>query len=523
MSDGGKPAGKVYLVGAGPGDEGLLTLRAKECIEAADVIVYDRLVNERILSYARRDAERIYVGKSPDRHTLKQEEINDVLSAKAAEGKTVARLKGGDPFLFGRGGEEALHLAERGIPFEVLPGVTSAISAPAYAGIPVTQRGITSTLAIVTGHEDPTKEESDIDWERISGAGTMVFLMGVKNLPLIAEKLTACGKPPTTPAALIRNGTTTIQQTLTGTLADIAEKAERAGFAAPAVIVVGEVVSLRERINWFETLPLFGRRIVITRSRTQASELARSLRVLGAEVAEFPTIRIEPPSDPGPLRKAARELSDYDWIVFTSVNGVDSFFKELHAQGLDSREFKGVSVCAIGPATASGLARFGINADLIPERFVAESVLEAFDGTAGVSGKRLLLPRADIARELLVEELERRGARVAEVTAYRTVLDERSRDLVPDLFESGYADMITFSSSSTVTNFCKLVGPDRLRQIKGMSYLASIGPITSETLRGHGLEVDVEAETYTIPGLVRAIAAFFAGVPGRKARKGDAG
>jgi uroporphyrinogen III methyltransferase/synthase len=510
MSENAKPkVGTVYLVGAGPGDPGLLTVRGRDLLATADVVVYDQLASDKVVAMARVGAERIYVGKKAGRHSLPQEKINVLLAEKALAGKSVVRLKGGDPFVFGRGGEEALVLVERGVPFEVVPGVTAATAVPAYAGIPVTHRGYTATLGLVTGHEDPTKDSSDIDWKTLAEMGTLVFYMGVKNLPVICGKLIEHGRGEGTPAALIREGTLPSQRTLVGTLATLPGLAVEAGFKPPSLIVVGEVVQLRDQLRWIEDRPLHGKRIVVTRTREQASDLVKLLEGLGAEVVEFSTIRIDPPADPQPLRHAIRHLRGFDWVVFTSVNGVESFFRELHLQGHDARHLAGVKACAIGPATSLKLAEQGVAADLMPEKFVAEAVLDAMTAKENLTGKRVLLPRADLARETLPEGLRAAGAVVEEVDAYRTVVDDRSAGEVPEKIEGGQVDMVTFTSSSTVTNFCALLGPERVERLKGMVALASIGPVTTETIRAHGLAADVSAEVHTIPGLVDAIAAYY--------------
>lgn len=501
----------VYLVGAGPGDPGLITVRGLECIRRADVLVYDYLASERLVREARPEAERIYVGKRAGAHTLEQDEIHALLVEKGKEGKTVVRLKGGDPFVFGRGGEEALALAEAGIPFEVVPGVTSGIAGPAYAGIPVTHRGLSSMVTMITGHEDPTKEKSDLDWERIAGAkGTLVFFMGVRNLPGIVERLIAQGRDPGTLVALVRWGTTVRQETLVGTLVDIEEKAERRGFGPPALIVVGEVVGLRDRLNWFERRPLFGRTIVVTRSRAQASELVERLEEFGAEAIEVPTIRMEDPEDWSPVDGAISGLDRFDWIVFTSVNGVDRFFGRLFALGKDVRYLGGVRCCAIGPATAERIACYHVQADLRPEKYVAESILQAFKEVGDLSGTRVLLPRTDRARETLPEGLRALGAEVEEVIVYRTVPVEGCPEEVVEQFERGEVDAVTFTSSSTVRNFVEMVGTDRARRWLKDVLVASIGPITTGTARNLGIEVGVEAEEYTVSGLVEAIREYFA-------------
>ena len=500
----------VYLVGAGPGDSGLITVRGLECIRKADVVLYDYLVNERLIGEVRPTTERIYVGKQAGAHTLKQDEINAVLIEKAREGKTVVRLKGGDPFVFGRGGEEALTLAKAGIPFEVVPGVTSGIAGPAYAGIPVTHRGLSSMITMVTGHEDPTKEESDLDWERIAGVkGTLVLFMGVRNLPRIIKRLIDHGRDPKTPVALIRWGTTVRQETLVGTLADIREKAEHRGFKPPALIVVGEVVGLRDALSWFERRALFGRKIVVTRSRTQASELTKRLEALGAEAVEVPTIRIEEPEDWHAVDKAISELASFDWIVFTSVNGVDRFFERLFVRGEDVRHLREVRCCAIGPATAERLAYYHVQADLKPKQYVAESIVEAFKRMGNLRGRRALLPRADLARETLPRGLRELGLEVEEVIVYRTVPVEQCKGEVAERFERGEIDAVTFTSSSTVRNFVGMVGAERAGVWLKDVLVASIGPVTTRTAQDLGIEVGIEAEEYTIPGLVEAIREYF--------------
>jgi len=500
----------VYLVGAGPGDPGLITVKGRECIEAADVVIYDYLAAPSLLKHASANAELIYVGKKGGDHTLPQGEINALIVAKARENKVITRLKGGDPFVFGRGGEEAEVLVEAGIPFEIVPGVTSAVAAPAYAGIPLSHRKLTSTIAFVTGHEDPSKESSGIDWATLArGIGTLVFFMGVKNLPRIVAELTRHGRPPETPVALVRWGTTPQQVTVSGTLADIAARVKQAGLKAPAIIVVGEVVGLRERLKWFETRPLLGKRIVVTRSRDQASNLVRALSDLGAECLECPTIQVVAPDDVGPLDRAIAELSTFDWIVFTSVNGVSWFFKRLFACGKDVRALGRLRTAAIGPATAERLKHFGLESDLVPETFRAEAIVAAFRREP-IRGKAILLPRAQEARQILPEELAAMGASVREVAAYKTEpASPDARELVERL-ELGAVDLITFTSSSTVKNFRALLPADRLSDLTAGVPAACIGPITADTARELGFDVRVEAIDYTIPGLVESILAHYA-------------
>lgn len=513
-----KHRGKVYLIGAGPGDPGLLTLKGKACLEAAEVVVYDRLASDRLLAYARPGAELIYVGKESSRHAMRQEEINALLVRLAREGKIVARLKGGDPFVFGRGGEEAESLRNEGLEFEVVPGVTSSIAAPAYAGIPVTHRGVASSFAVITGHEDPTKAVSAIHWEKLStGIDTLVFLMGMENLPGIVAQLTAHGRPADTPVGLVRWGTTVDQEVLTGTLADIVARAEAEQFGSPAVIVVGEVVNLRPVLSWFEKKPLFGRRVVVTRSRAQASKLSERLLELGAEPFEFPAIQVAPPEDGEPLRRAAAGVGTYDWVIFTSANGVETFFAALDEQGGDARALGCTKVAAIGSETAAALAARGIRADAVPGEFRAEGVLALFPER--LDGVRILLARAAEAREVLPEELRRRGAEVDDVAAYRTVPGEGARRAgrLQEMLAAGEVDAVTFTSSSTVRNLLAMLGGESAEgraeavRLLNRTTLASIGPVTTKTAREAGLNVQVEAAEYTIAGLVEALTGHFQG------------
>ncbi|CAB1063375.1 Uroporphyrinogen-III methyltransferase (EC / Uroporphyrinogen-III synthase (EC [Olavius sp. associated proteobacterium Delta 1] len=496
---------KVYLVGAGPGDPGLITVKGKECIETAEVVIYDYLAAPALLNYAPQDADIIYVGKKGGHHTLSQDEINALIVEKAKAGFRVCRLKGGDPFIFGRGGEEAEVLVAKDIPFEVVPGVTSAVAAAAYAGIPLTHRKLTATLAFVTGHEDPHKESSSIDWESLGrGIGTLVFFMGVKNLPDITQKLIAHGKSPDTPVALIRWGTTPGQQTVTGTLDDIAERVKKAGLKAPAIIVVGDVVQLRENLKWFETRPLLGKRIVVTRAREQASDLVKQLADLGAECLEYPTIKVIPAADTDPLTDAIGSLCTYDWIVFTSVNGVKFFFERLFALGLDVRALNHLHTAAIGPVTSQRLRTFGLNSDILPKNYRAEAVVEAFR-KEDLKGKKVLLPRAAEARPVLPVELRKMGAEVDEVTAYLTENVSDNADLLIDQLTNKRIDLITFTSSSTVKNFKALLPSESIKDLLDGVAIASIGPITTDTAKELGFEVHITAHTYTIAGLCDAI------------------
>ena len=502
--------GYVYLVGAGPGDPGLITMKGLECIRKADVVVYDYLASPILLKHAGEDAELIYVGKKGGDHTLSQDGINALIVDKALSGKVVTRLKGGDPFVFGRGGEEAEALIKADISFEIVPGVTSAVAAPAYAGIPLTHRRYTSAVAFITGHEDPEKAESSIEWSSLAkGIGTLVFFMGVKNLPHITGQLLKHGKPADTPVALVRWGTTPRQVSLTGTLGDIVDRVAKAGLKAPAIIIIGEVVNLRQTMQWFENRPLFGKGIVVTRARAQASDLIRQLSHLGAECFEYPTIRIRPPRDWSVLHQAIEAIADYDWLIFTSVNGVKYFFEQLFEQGKDVRTLGHLQTAAIGPATAEKLLEFGIKTDIVPENYRAESVVAAFE-EIDIAGRKILLPRAGEARPVLPKELTKMGARVDEISVYHTEpVTDKAEELIQKL-ENKEVDLITFTSSSTVTNFKALLPESRFETLlKGVT-VASIGPITTDTAEKLGFHVDITAETFTIPGLCDAIVEFFA-------------
>jgi uroporphyrinogen III methyltransferase / synthase len=496
---------KCFLVGAGPGDLGLVTLRAKECIERAEVIVYDYLCNPEMLRWAPENAELIFAGKKAGEHTKTQDEINALLVEKTREGKNVVRLKGGDPFLFGRGGEEAQALAAAGLSFVIVPGVSSAIAGPAYAGIPVTHRGKNSHVTFFTGHEDPEKSESALDFSALAKlGGTQVMLMGVERIGAIAREMMANGMRKDLPVALIRWATTGRQQTLVGTLEDIAERVTAAEFAAPAIAVFGEVVTLREELDWFEDRPLSGKRIVVTRTRVQAGVLSEQLRGLGADVIELPTIRIEPPTDLRAFAELVQDAHGYDWIVFTSVNGVNSFFDLFYKLYDDAREIGGARIAAIGPATAQRIKDFRMHVDLQPEEFVAESLAREFKKQGGVENLRILIARAEKARDLLPTELTALGAIVDEGFAYRTVPETRDDSGARRRLSEEGADLITFTSSSTVENFLALGLPWPAKM-----QVASIGPITSKTARDGGLEVAIEARRHDIPGLVEAIRKFF--------------
>jgi uroporphyrinogen III methyltransferase/synthase len=501
--------GKVFLVGAGPGDPGLITVKGLECIKQADVIIYDFLASEVLLRHASENSEIIYVGKKGSDHTFSQETINALIVEKAETGSTVIRLKGGDPFIFGRGGEEAEVLIRAGIPFEIVPGVSSAIAAPAYAGIPLTHRKFASSVAFVTGHEDPTKNKSNIDWASLAkGIGTIVFLMGVKNLSQITERLMSHGMRPDTPAALVRWGTTAKQVTVTGTLDTIVERKNAAGLKPPAVLIVGHVVGLREKIKWFENRPLMGRRIVVTRSREQAGELVKRLSDLGAECLECPTIRVVPTDDVKPLDKALDNLASYDWLIFTSVNGVDFFFNRLFEKNKDVRDLHHIRTAAIGPATAKRLFDFGFKSDIVPESYRAESMVRAF-ANEDITGKKILLPRAREARPVLPVELTQMGALVDDVETYVTNAVKDNADVILKRLKERTIDMITFTSSSTVKNFRALLPSEGLDRLMQGITVASIGPITADAARNLGFDVHILAEAYTIPKLCDAIVKYY--------------
>lgn len=498
--------GKVYLVGAGPGDPGLITQKGLTCLAQADVVVYDRLLEERLLDTAPPEAERMYVGKTPSEPTKEQTEINQLLIKKAKEGKTVVRLKGGDPFVLGRGGEEAEALYNEHIPFEVVPGVSSAIAVPAYAGIPVTHRKMASSLAVITGHEDPSKVDSSIDWTKLAtGVDTLVFLMGRQNLPEIVNKLLEHGLSPDTPVAVIEEGTRPEQETVVSRLKDIVHKVKESGLGPPAVIIIGEVVRLREKLRWFDNRPLFGKRILVTRARHQAGALSRLLYERGAQPVELPLIDIQPTTNTKELDQAIQELDQYQWLAFTSANGVAEFFKRLNSLKLDTRVLKGLKIGAIGPATAKSLEARGIVPDYVPEVYTSQGFVTGLK-TGGISGERFLLPRAGIADEELTQGLRELGAEVREVTVYRTVPATDALSQAKELLLSGRVDVITFTSSSAVSS---LMAAFREQPLPDNIKIAGIGPKTADTAKEAGLKVDIIAREHTIPGLVAAIEAYF--------------
>ena len=495
--------GIVYLVGAGPGDYRLISVKACDCIKEADTIVYDRLADDRLLSYAKKNVELIYVGKASSNHTMRQEDINQLLVDKAKEGKTVVRLKGGDPFVFGRGGEEALLLVENKIPFEIVPGITSAISVPAYAGIPVTHRGVATSFAVITGHEDPTKAKSNMKWDKLAtGVDTLVFLMGVENLPHITSKLIENGRSADTPAAVIRWGTKLEQEVLITTVGKAAEDVAIKKMKPPAIFIVGDVVNLREHLAWFDNKPLFGKTVLVTRAREQASALTFKLENLGAKCIEAPVIKIVEPESYVDLDNEIEKIADYQWLIFTSANGVEYFFNRLQNQGKDSRAIK-AKVVAIGVATAKALRAQGIIADIVPVEFVAEGIVDAIKDMIK-SGDKVLIPRAKVAREVLPQKLRDLGAVVDVATAYQTVIGDVDKAEIIAKIENHEIDLITFTSSSTVTNLIDMLGSEAKKLINSCK-TACIGPITAKTCMDNDIEPDGVAADYTIDGLTEVI------------------
>ena len=504
-----KSNGKVYLIGAGPGDPGLITVKGLNCVNTADVVIYDYLANERLVEHRKPDAELIYVGKQGGRHTLPQKEINELIVNKAKQGKVVARLKGGDPFIFGRGGEEAEACVDSGVAFEVVPGVTAATSVPTYAGIPLTHREHTASVAFVTGHEDPDKPESKVHWDKIAtGIGTLVFFMGMKNLRNISDNLIKHGRSADTPVAAIQWGTRTDQRVVTGTLKDIVARVDAEKLGPPAIVIVGEVVNLRKKLNWFETRPLFGKRIVVTRSRDQASVFVEMLINAGATPIEFPSIDVVPPANWEELDSAIDAIETYQWAIFTSANAVRFFFRRLRDRKKDLRMLKGIRICAVGPKTAEALDQHGITPDLIPSEFKAEGVLAALGGVQ-VKGQRFLIPRAKKARELIPERLRELGAVVTVATAYENVRPTSDVARVKKLLTEKKVAAVTFTSSSTVNNFVEMLGQKGYIKLVDGVAVACIGPVTAKTAEELGMRTDIMPKEYTIPSLVDAMMEYF--------------
>lgn len=507
--------GKVYIVGAGPGDIGLLTVKGLRCLQKADVVIYDFHLNAQMLNYINHDAEFVYAGKRGGHHEMTQEEINDILVQKALEGKVVCRLKGGDPFVFGRGGEEAEVLARNGIDFEVVPGVSSAIAAPAYAGIPLTHRLYSSTFAVIPGYEDATKERSSIDWSKLAtGVGTLVILMAIKNIENLVNKLIENGRSPDTPVAVIRWGTRPDQKTIVSTLGNLVLDIKENEIRPPSVIVVGEVVRLRESLRWYEDLPLFGQRILVTREHSGGFE---RLEELGAEIIELPTIEIQPPTNYNELDSAIRRIDFYNWIVFTSANGVRYFLKRFFELHRDIRDLKGLKVCAIGEKTAAEIKRYGIKVDLMPEEFRAEGLIEAFlqirhpqdEETVNariqpLKGFRILLPRAEVAREVFPEKVRSLGGHIDTPVTYRAVRPDIHGKRLKRFLREGRITIATFTSAATFKNFLEIMGDKAIELLKGVK-IAVIGPVTAEAIEKSGLKVDIMPEKATIEAMVEGI------------------
>ena len=500
----------VFLIGTGPGDPGLISARGLRYLSGADVILYDHLVHPRLLRYARQDAEKIDVGSAAPQ-PLDQEAISYLIAEKAREGKVVARLKWGDAFVFDRGGQEALFLHEQGVPYEVIPGIPAAVGTPTYAGIPVTYPGGGDTVTFVRGHEDESTTAPPIDWSALAQlGGTIVCYAGPQQLPEILRALLSNGFSKDESAAIVYDGTLPTQQTIAAPLQELASS--KALRHKPAILIVGRVAALRDHLRWFDERPLFGKRVVVTRSREQAGELVDMLESLGAETIGAPMIRIVPPDDYGPLDKAVEEAGQYDWIIFTSANGVDAFMRRLNAGPRDVRELKGVQLVAIGPATSDHLAMYGLRADLAPEESRAEAIVHALRELGDLKGKKFLLPRADIAREVLGDELRKAGAEVTEVTAYRTVLAEIEREGDPDIYRmllEKRIDVVTFTSASTVRNFVQVFGAEQAPDLLRTTLVASIGPVTAEAAEQYGIKTSIMPKQYNTAALADAIVEHF--------------
>ncbi len=507
--------GKVYLVGAGPGDPGLITVRGKSLLEKAEVVVYDYLAGKKLLKHAPVSAELVYVGKKGGvQHSHTQEEINQMLVDHALLGKMVVRLKGGDPFIFGRGGEEVQRLHAAGIPFEVVPGVTSATAAATYAGIPITHRDYTASVAFLTGHEDPTKENSGIDWSKLAtGVGTLVIYMGIKNLPIIVANMIKYGRDPKTPVAVVRWASTPEQRSVVGTLETIAQVVVDAGIKPPSLIIIGEVVSLRSTIDWYEKRPLFGKKIIVTRTREQASDLVAGLEEYGANCLEYSTINIQPVDSYEALDDELERINEYHWILFTSLNGVKYFFERLYGKGMDARQLKGPEIAVVGKSTADLLLKYGVHADLIPAVFTGEGLAESLLDQ-GVEGRNILIPRVLHGPEMLPETLRGAGAQVTVVPVYQNCPAQGDKEFLRAELKKGGVDMVTFTSSSTVRNFLALLDEEKQAELKELLAgvkIAAIGPITGKTVTDSGLRVDVQPEQHTIPAMIEAIVAYYHG------------
>lgn len=504
--------GVVYLVGAGPGDIGLFTVKGLRCLQKAEVVIYDFHLNAQILNYISHDAEFIYAGKRGGHHTMTQDEINAALVEKAKEGKIICRLKGGDPFVFGRGGEEAQVLAREGIRFEVVPGVSSSVAAPAYAGIPLTHRLYSSSFAVIPGYEDTTKEESAIDWAKLAtGVGTLVFLMAVKNIEVLSQKLIENGRRPDTPVAVIRWGTRPDQRTLVGTLKEIAGLVKEKDIRPPAVMVVGDVVKLRDELKWYEEKPMFGHRVLVTREHSSGFE---SLEELGAEIIRFSTVEVAPPETWEGLDRSIDTIGEYHWLIFTSANGVKYFFTRLFGRGVDIRDLKGLKICAIGSKTATEVEKFGIRVDLIPDKFRAEGLIESFlklsgakgigHGEGSLSGIRFLLPRAEVAREVFPEKVRELGGEIDIPVAYRAVKPELHGKRLKRFLKEGRITIATFTSAATFNNFMDIMGDDADGLLRDVA-IAAIGPVTAKAIEKAGLRVQITPEQATVEAMVEEI------------------
>lgn len=500
---------KVYLIGAGPGDPELLTLKGKRIIEKADIIIYDNLVNPQLFEFAKVNCEKIYVGKKANQHTLQQNEINQLLVDKYNTNSTIVRLKGGDPIVFGRGGEEAEYLSKHNIPFEIIPGITSAIAAPIYAGIPITHRNHNSMFTVLTGHEDPTKQDSYINWKHTAKTpGTLIILMGIKNLPNIVNELINNGRNPDEPAALIQQGTTPFQKTVTSSLKDIVEAANNNNIKPPSIFVIGDVINLHHVINWYEKLPLFGKNIAITRSIEQSLSLKLLLQEQGANVIELPTINIEAIDNFSEIDQNINKLEQYNWIIFTSTNGIKHFFTRLYNNGFDARKLAHSKIAVIGNATLNELAKHGLKADLIPEKHLSSSIIEALKNLNEINNKTFLLPRSDIAMENIVKDLEGLGGIVTNTPIYKTILPKEGIDYIKETIKNEHIDMITFTSPSTIENLVIMLSKEELEILKTIPK-ASIGPITSDKIKEHGEKISTESITHNIEGLTESIIEYF--------------
>ena len=502
----------VYLIGAGPGDPGLITVRGMECLASADVVLYDHLVHSRLLRNARADAEKIDLGVAAPQ-ALEQEAICYLLAEKAREGKVVARLKWGDPFVFDRGGAEALFLHEQGVRFEVVPGVPAGVAVPSYAGVPVTYPGGGDTLTFVRGHEDDGKRKASIDWASLARLdGTIVCYAGPDQVPEMLDALTAHGRPRDDRAAVIYDGTLPTQHTITGTLEEIAARVRASEDRRPAILVIGRVANLRDHLRWFDSRPLFGKRILVTRPRDQAAELVQRLEAMGAEAIEAPMIRILPAEDFSALDEACAQAGSYDWIVFSSANAVDAFMGRLMTSGRDMRALHGVLLCGVGPATAERLAKYGLKMDVTPPEYRAEAMLRAISEHGEVRGLKVLLPRADIGREVVADELKKHGADVTEVVAYRTVVAEPEREGEPDIYRmllERRIDVVTFTSPSAVRNMVRVLGEEPAADLLQATVVASIGPVTAEAAQQSNIKTTIMPMEYTVPALVEAIVKYF--------------